>query len=80
MDIQVVMPVANEINQSIRLTLALDPPFPLDPIVRTPEHLRRGMADRDCFLQEVVTKGKLLYEQADGAMGSKGGGQRHERK
>jgi len=79
-DILVVMPAANEINQSIRLTLALDPPFPLDLIVRMPEHLRRGMADGDCLLQKVVTKGKLLYEQAHGAMGSKGGGRRHGRK
>jgi hypothetical protein len=37
------MPAGNEINQSIRLALALDPPFPLGLTVRTPEHLRRDL-------------------------------------
>jgi predicted nucleotidyltransferase len=60
-DILVVMPAANEITQAIRLTLAFDPPFALDLIVRTPEHLRRGLKDGDCFLREAVAKGRLLY-------------------
>lgn len=60
-DILVVMPAANEISQSIRLTLALEPPFPLDLIVRTPEHVRRGLKDGDSFLREIITKGKVLH-------------------
>jgi predicted nucleotidyltransferase len=71
-DVLVVMPARNEINQSIRLSLALDPPFPLDLIVRTPEHLRRDLEDGDWFLHEVVTRGKVLYEKTDGGVGSQG--------
>jgi predicted nucleotidyltransferase len=40
-DLLVVMPTYSEIRQSIRITLAFDPVFPLDLIVRTPERLRR---------------------------------------
>jgi predicted nucleotidyltransferase len=53
-DILVVMPSASEIRQSIRLTLAFDPPFPLDRIVRTPQHLRRGLEEGDSFLREAL--------------------------
>jgi len=60
-DILVVMSAANEITQAIRLTLALNPPFALDLIVRTPEHLRRGLEDGDCFLREAVAEGRVLH-------------------
>lgn len=73
-DILVVMPTANEISQSIRLTLALEPPFPLDLIVRTPKNLRRGLEDGDSFLREIVTKGKVLYAETDCSVGPQGRG------
>jgi predicted nucleotidyltransferase len=73
-DLLVVMPASNEINQSIRLTLAFEPPFSLDLIVRTPENLRSGLEEGDWFLREIVAKGKVLYEKADSAMGAQSGG------
>ncbi len=79
-DVLVVMPAANEISQSIRLTLALEPPFPLDLIVRTPQRLRRGLEEGDSFLREIVTKGKVLYAQTDRAMGPQGRGRREGRR
>ena len=69
-DLLVVIPAANEINQAIRLTPASEPPFSLDLIVRTPENLRRALEEEDWFLSEVVSKGKVLYEKTDGAMGA----------
>src|SRR5207244_10609407 len=66
-DLLVVMPAANEINQSIRIRLALAPPFPLDLIVRTPKNLCWRLEEGDWFLREVVEKGKVLYEKTDGA-------------
>ena len=69
-DLLVVMPAANEINQAIRLTLACEPPFSLDLIVRTPKNLRRALKEDDWFLSGVVSKGKVLYEKTDGAMGA----------
>src|ERR1700733_6845532 len=35
-DILVVMPARNQLDQAVRISVAIDPPFPLDIIVRTP--------------------------------------------
>src|SRR5271157_4824127 len=48
-DLLVVMPTYDEINQSIRIIMAFDPVFPLDLIVRTPDRLRRRLAQGDTF-------------------------------
>jgi uncharacterized protein len=72
-DLLVVMPAANEINQAIRITCAFTAPFPLDLIVRTPKSLQRGLEDENWFLREVVSKGKVLYEKGDSPVGAKSG-------
>ncbi len=61
-DLLVVMPAASEVNQSIRMTLAFEPPFPLDLIVRTPAKLERRLAEGNRFLEQIVTRGKVVYE------------------
>jgi predicted nucleotidyltransferase len=71
-DLLVVMPAYDEINQSIRIILAFEPVFPLDLIVRTPQRLRRRLTEGDSFLQEVTTKGILLYEKNDAGVGQEG--------
>ena len=73
-DILVVMPARNEIDQSARIELAIDPPFPLDIIVRTPKNMKWRLEEGDSFLREITSKGKVLYEKADARMGSKGRG------
>lgn len=70
-DLLVVMPAASETNQSIRMTLAFEPPFPLDLIVRTPAKLRRRLAEGSSFLQQIVTRGKVVYEKRNRPLGSK---------
>jgi len=72
-DILVVMPARNEIGQAVRIDRAIDPMFPLDLIVCTPKNLAWRLKEGDSFLHEIVTKGKVLYEKADGPMGTKGG-------
>jgi predicted nucleotidyltransferase len=65
-DILVVMPTRDQIGQSVRIRMALDPPpFPLDLIVRTPAKLRRRLAIGDTFLGEIVEGGKVLYEKGN---------------
>src|SRR5260370_22040515 len=71
-DLLVVMPAADETNQAIRITLAFERPFPLDLIVRTPQNLRRRLADGNWFLREVMEKGTVLYEKGNRAVDSKG--------
>lgn len=69
-DILVVMPAGNEINQAIRIRMSVEHPFPLDLIVRTPETLRRRLQLHDDFLCDVMKRGKVLYEKTDRRMGS----------
>src|SRR5438132_4545545 len=71
-DLLVVMPASNEINQSIRITLAFDREFPLDLIVRTPQRLRRRLAEGDSFLSEIVGQGIVVYEKRNPVVGKKG--------
>ena len=73
-DLLVVMPCANEIDQSVRIRWALESPFPLDLIVRTPKRLEQRIADGDWFLRDVTQQGKVLYAKSNKAMGAKGRG------
>jgi len=73
-DLLVVMPTGNELEQAVRIRSATTHPFALDLIVRTPQNLRRRIHEGDWFLREIVTLGKVLYEQADGRVGEKGRG------
>src|SRR6266516_3548740 len=67
-DILVVMPTRNQLDQAARISLAIDPPFPLDIIVRTPYSMRWRLAEGDSFLREITSKGKVSYEASDGGM------------
>jgi predicted nucleotidyltransferase len=71
-DILVVMPARNQLDQAVRIELACDPPFPLDLIVRTPKNLKWRLEEGDSFLREVMTRGKVLYEKNDPRMGPQG--------
>jgi predicted nucleotidyltransferase len=71
-DLLVVMPAREELTKAARIQLAFDPVFPLDILVRTPQRLRRRLADGDAFLQEVVGKGIVLYEKGNPRLGPQG--------
>ena len=72
-DILVVMPARNELDQAVRIDAACEPYFPLDLIVRTPENMRWRLEEGDSFLREVTSRGKVLYEKPDEGVGAKGG-------
>ena len=64
-DLLVVMPYDRRKGRmSLRILEALDYHFPLDPLVRTPAEVRQRQRWGDCFIEEVLTKGKVLYEAA----------------
>jgi predicted nucleotidyltransferase len=71
-DLLVVMPAYDMTNQAIRIDRAVDAPFPLDLLVRTPQYLAKRISWNDWFLREVVEKGIVLYEAADARMVPKG--------
>ena len=72
-DILVVMPARNQLNQAVRIDLACEPYFPLDLIVRTPKNMKWRLEEGDSFLREIVSRGKVLYEKADTGMGEQSG-------
>jgi predicted nucleotidyltransferase len=73
-DILVVMPARSELYEAARISIAIDPPFPLDILVRTPKKLQWRLQEGDAFLREVMNKGKVLYEKVDARVGAKGRG------
>jgi predicted nucleotidyltransferase len=73
-DILVVMPARNEMDQAVKIRLATWPPFPMDLIVRTPKDLRWRLGEGDSFLREIVARGKVLYEKPDASLGAESGG------
>jgi predicted nucleotidyltransferase len=43
--------------------LLLPRPFPVDILVRTPKEVEKALKSGDFFLQEILTRGKVLYER-----------------
>src|SRR5713226_7643847 len=77
-DLLVIMPCRNAIDQAARIDNAFERPFILDVIVRTPYQMRQRLKDpndRDWFLYEITEKGKVLYEAPHRRVGpqSRGG-------
>src|SRR5205807_309155 len=62
-DILVVMPARNLIDQAIRIRTVVEAPFPMDLIVCTPKNLSWRLEEGDWFLREIVGQGKVLYEK-----------------
>src|SRR5260370_5542081 len=73
-DLMVIMPCRNAIDQAIRIDQAFESPFALDVHVRTPYQIKVRLKEDDCdwFLREVMEKGKVLYEAPHGRVGAKG--------
>ena len=64
-DLLVIMPEDRCMGRkAAQIRNAVTADFPLDLVVRTPEDVKWRLAEGDCFLQEVLGKGKVLYEAA----------------
>ena len=72
-DILVVMPAYDEINQAVRILERTNSSFPLELIVRTPHNLRWRLEQGDWFLREIIGRGTVLYEKAHRGVDSQGG-------
>jgi predicted nucleotidyltransferase len=61
-DLLVVMPYARHaVYQAAAILTQVNPAFPVDVLVRTPGELAERIAQGDCFLREVVERGRELY-------------------
>src|SRR6476660_5890374 len=52
-DILVVMPARNQIDQAVRIRWEVPAPFPMDLIVRTPHNLGWRLAEKESFHTEI---------------------------
>jgi len=52
-------------RMSFRIRDAINAGFPMDLLVRTPGFITKRLAWKDCFTEEIMRKGKVLYEAAD---------------
>ncbi len=61
-DLLVVMPCKGSLLQAaVDVRLAISAGFPLDLLVRTSAEVRKRLRWKDCFMQEITSKGKVLY-------------------
>jgi predicted nucleotidyltransferase len=73
-DLLVIMPTRNEIDQAFKIRCAVPTQFPMDLIVLKPRHVKWRLAEQESFLTEVMTKGRILYEKNDSRMDTRGRG------
>ena len=67
-DILVIMPCRNQLDQAFKIRLAVSAPFPMDLIVRKPSNLGWRLKEGESFHTEIMTRGTVLYEK--GQLGS----------
>ena len=63
-DMLVIMPFeGNPISKSAEMRLSLSSKVPIDLLVRTPQQIEHRLEIGDYFYQEILDKGKVLYEE-----------------
>ena len=53
------------VDKSVEIRMKLRPQFPVDILIRTPEKVQQRIKMGDCFMREILEKGKVLYEADD---------------
>jgi predicted nucleotidyltransferase len=71
-DILVIMPAHNELDQAAKIACEVQAPFAEDLIVLKPQNVKWRLEEGDSFLTEIMTKGKVLYEKDDSRVGTQG--------
>jgi len=63
-DVLVVMRKARRfwMQTALKIHQKVSAGFPVDVLVRDPEFLRARLQEGDCFLEEITTKGRVMYE------------------
>ena len=62
-DLLVIMPHQGKaVEKSVEIRMKVRPGFPLDILVRSPKKVKERIAMGDTFMQDIVEKGKVLYE------------------
>lgn len=53
------------VDKSVEIRMKLQPQFPVDILIRTPEKVNQRIKMGDSFMREILEKGKILYEAND---------------
>ncbi|MDT4898449.1 MAG: uncharacterized protein QOH25_3526 [Acidobacteriota bacterium] len=62
-DLLIVMPFKGKaMRKALEILSKVNPKFPVDLIVRTPDQVRERIDNNDWFMREVVERGRVLYE------------------
>jgi predicted nucleotidyltransferase len=62
-DLLVVVPFEGQpARKAVEMLNHLDPHFPIDLLVRTPEQVEQRLKLGDFFMQEIMETGRILYE------------------
>jgi uncharacterized protein len=64
-DLLVIMKTtASQVERSLAVARLLRPRvFPVDILVRTPDEIERALRSGDFFIQEILSRGHVLYER-----------------
>jgi predicted nucleotidyltransferase len=79
-DILVIMPTRNQIDQAFKIRCAVPTQFPMDLLVLKPRNVQWRLEERESFLTEIMTKGKVLYEKDHARMDTQSGGRLSSRR
>ena len=62
-DLLVILPFrGSDVAKAIQIRSRFDTPFPMDLLVRKPEFIATRLRERDMFVEEVMTQGRVMYE------------------
>jgi predicted nucleotidyltransferase len=65
-DLLVVMPFnGNPVGKAAEVIKKINPRFSVDLLVRRPQDIDFRLANNDCFMREVIERGRTLYESSD---------------
>ena len=62
-DLLVILPFEEmPVQRAIAIRQQIKSPFPLDLMARTPEQIQQRLDMGDFFIQDIISKGVILYE------------------
>jgi uncharacterized protein len=62
-DLLVILPFEEmPVQTAIAIRRQIKSPFPLDLMARTPEQIQQRLDMGDFFIQDIINKGRILYE------------------
>lgn len=62
-DLLVILPFDEmPVQKAIAIRQQIESSFPLDLLVRTPEQIQQRLEMGDFFIQDIIKKGRVLYE------------------